>query len=865
MRALPPSATVRAALAAALLAVLPTAAPTAATAAPTATAAVFDTAPAQAALARLLPHHAGQFTLEAVARPATGDWFGVSGSAGAVRIQGTSPAVLLSGVNEYLHSSAHVDIGFPGDSTSSLPATLPAPVAVTRSASVANRFALNDTDDGYAGAHRDWAAWEREIDVLALHGVNEVFLPIGTEAAYVDALQEFGYTRDDLLAWVPGASHQPWWLLQNMSSFGGPLTPQQLADRAALGRRLADRLRELGMTPVLPGYFGTVPPGFAAKNPGAAVVPQGSWVGFQRPDWLDPRTTAYTALAASFYRHQRTLLGDSAMYKMDLLHEGGSPGTVPVPDAARAVMNALQTARPGVTWVLLGWQDNPSTQIIDAVDKTRLFIVDGLSDRYDNLDRETSWHGAPYAFGTIPNFGGHTTIGANTAVWTARFEQWRSKPGSALQGIAYLPEGTGGNPAAFDLFTTLAWRTGPTDQQKWYADYAAYRYGGPDTHAAKAWELLRTGPYSMPSGTWSEAQDSLFTARPSLTVATAASWSPTAMRYDPATVQRALTELLQVAPALQTSDAYRFDLVDVARQALANRSRTLLPQLKAAYDAKNLTAFRAAATEWKNDLARLDTLLATDTRFLLGPWLDAAHRCSTLDAEQAACEFDARSVLTTWGDRSGSESGGLHDYADREWSGLVSDFYTMRWTRYLDSLDAALTTGQLPAAIDWFTVENAWNHQRNTYPTTATGDPVAQAAVVRDALPPLAAGGPVTGIAGACVDVTGGNSANGTGLQLYTCNGTPAQTWTLPGDGTLRAYGKCMDVRNGATTAGTAVQLYACNGTPAQAWVHRADQTLQNTKSDLCLDASGGGSANGTPLIIWTCTATANQRWTLPA
>ncbi|SCF71641.1 alpha-N-acetylglucosaminidase [Streptomyces sp. Ncost-T10-10d] len=695
----------------------------------------FAPGPAEAALRRLLPRHAGQFDLVPVSRPASGDYFTVSGTTGHVRVQGTSPAVLLSGVNWYLKYTAEVDIGWPGDSTSKLPKRLPAPAGTVRQdASVPHRFALNDTDDGYSGAYRNWASYEKQIDVLALHGVNEVFVQMGADAVYYDTFQEFGYTKKELTSWIPGPAHQPWWLMQNMSGFGGPVTEKLLDQRAALGRRITDRLRRLGMTPVLPGYYGTVPPGFTDRNPTGPVVPQGGWVGFERPDWLDPRSEMFPKVAEAFYRHQRKLFGDSAMYKMDLLHEGGRPGNVPIGDAAKAVMKALQTAHPGATWVLLGWQNNPSTQLIDAVDKSKLFIVDGLADRYNGLDREAAWHGAPYAFGTIPNFGGHTTIGANTAVWTARFNEWRTKPNSALQGIAYLPEGTGGNPVAYELFTELAWRTAPLDHSAWFADYAERRYGGADPHAAKAWELLRTGPYSTPSGTWSESQDSLFTARPGLTVGTAASWSPSSMRYDATTVRQALTELLQVAPDLRKSDAYRFDLVDVARQALANRSRTLLPQIKSAYEGKDLALYRQRATEWKQDLALLDRLLATDRRFMLGPWLKDAKSWGSTDAERAAAEFDARSVLTTWGHRSSSESGGLRDYANREWSGLVSDFYAKRWMLYLDSLDTALVTGQPPAAIDWFERDNAWNREIKSYPVKPTGDPVASAEAVRAAL-----------------------------------------------------------------------------------------------------------------------------------
>lgn len=198
------------------------------------TVSAFAAGPAEAALARLLPDHAAQFTLEPVARPAAGDFFAVSGSAGDVHVQGTSPAVLLSGVNWYLKYTAKVDIGWPGASTARLPATLPAPSGTVRqSATVPHRFALNDTDDGYSGAYRDWASYEKQIDLLALHGVNEVFLQMGADAAYYAAFQEFGYSTAELRSWIPGPAHQSWWLMQNMSGFGGPVTERLIDGRAA--------------------------------------------------------------------------------------------------------------------------------------------------------------------------------------------------------------------------------------------------------------------------------------------------------------------------------------------------------------------------------------------------------------------------------------------------------------------------------------------------------------------------------------------------------------------------------------------------------------------------------------------------------
>ncbi|MEV6006118.1 alpha-N-acetylglucosaminidase TIM-barrel domain-containing protein [Streptomyces sp. NPDC051976] len=831
----------------------------------------FDTAPAAAALQRLLPAQAGQITLVAADRNTPGtDAFSVSGAAGAIRVQGTSPATLLTGVGWYLRHVAHADIGLPGDSTAKLPATLPAvPQPFTDAAVVPHRYALNDTENGYggtAGAYRTFADYQHEVDVLALHGFNEVLVTVGAEQPYYQLLQQFGYSAAEARSWIPAPAHQPWWLLQNMFGFGGPVTDQLLTARAALGRQVCDQLRALGMTPVLPGYYGTVPTDFATRNPGAAVVAQGGWTGFTRDSWLDPTGSLFARVAAAYYTAQTAAFGASAMYKMDPLHEGGTAGGVNVPAAAAAIQHALLTAHPGAIWAILGWQSNPSAALLSGVDKTKMLIVDGLSDRYDNLDRESSWGGTPYAFGTIPNFGGKTTLGANTAVWTTRFQQWLTKSGSALKGIAYMPEGSGHDPAAFTLFADLAWASAPIDQSAWFTDYATARYGGADTHAADAWNLLRQGPYSMPSGSWSEAQDGLFTARPSLTAATSASWSPTSTRYDTATVQRALNALLAVAPALRSGDAYRYDVVDVARQALANRSRVLLPQIAAAYNAKDLTTFRSLVGEWNTDEATLDRLLGTDPRFMVGTWLARVPAWGSSPSERTQLGYDARALLTTWGDTRGeAESGGLRDYAAREWSGMVSDLYAKRWAAYFSSLDTALVNSTAPAPVDFFAMDDAWARATTTYPTTASGDPVAVAASVATSLPPVTPTGPVTGIGGKCVDVTNGNSADSTPLQLHTCNGTAAQTWSLPGDRTVRAMGKCMDVRGGATSAGTVVQLYTCNGTPAQSWVPGTDRTLRNTKSGLCLDATGGSSADGTALIIWTCTANANQLWTLPS
>ncbi|MDQ1294126.1 MAG: hypothetical protein QG608_2009 [Actinomycetota bacterium] len=123
----------------------------------------------------------------------------------------------------------------------------------------------------------------------------------------------------------------------------------------------------------------------------------------------------------------------------------------------------------------------------------------------------------------------------------------------------------------------------------------------------------------------------------------------------------------------------------------------------------------------------------------------------------------------------------------------------------------------------------------------------------------------VRGLDGKCLDVNAAETANGTKIQVYGCNGTPAQKWSSAAHRSLRALDKCLDVKAGGTADGTAIQLYECNGTPAQEWVLSNAGDLVNPQADKCLDIKDRKSADRTPVQLWTCKGTTNQKWKVSA
>jgi len=690
---------------------------------PAAWAKPFDVAPARGVVQRLFP---AQFAgLELASMKGDGERFRILNHQGHPRVEGTSSSALLAGVNWYLKYVAHGQVSTNG---SRFDPGLPLPAqTIERTSAFAWRYALNQNTDGYSSPYWDWPRWEREIDVLALSGINAMIVERGMDTVLYRTFSDFGYDDAAIRGWITQPAHQNWQLMGNLCCFNGPISQALMDKRAASARRIVARLRELGITPVFPGFYGIVPADFTKRFPGAHVVPQGEWAGFTRPGWLDPRDRMFAKVAASFYRHQHELFGDSTIYDMEVFQEGGDSGDVPVPEAARAVQDALHAAHPGAAWMMLAWQGNPRQDLLAGVMRSKLFIIDIDHDKVPRDDRMHDFQGAPFLFGGIWAFGGRTTLGTNIRNYTERLPRMRAANANMV-GTAVFPEGMDSNPFAFDLFTEMAWHDGPVDRQAWAADYVRRRYGGDDAHARAAWKILLDTAYDLhPEGIEFHSerdagQESLFAAQPSLEVNRASNWSPEGLRYDASRFRGALDELLEVAPALRGTPTYRYDLVDIARQVLANESRRLLPQIKKAFQAGDAQGLRTLEDRWLSLMDVQDKLLATDADFMLGTWLAPVKGWASNPDEDAALHYDARSILTTWGDRKASEGADLHDYGNKDWSGLTRDYYRPRWQAFFATLDASLASHQPPEHIDWFARGNAFNHAKQMYSATPSGD-----------------------------------------------------------------------------------------------------------------------------------------------
>jgi len=366
---------------------------------------------------------------------------------------------------------------------------------------------------------------------------------------------------------------------------------------------------------------------------------------------------------------------------------------------------------------LQGWQSNPRKELLDGLARDRILVLNLESDDWE---KRTGFSGSPWVWGIVNNFGENTGMfGDLRQIAREPIRARRSPYGRTLVGIGALMEGVNNNPVVYDLLFDMAWRDAPVDVHQWLGEYVKYRYGRTTPQLERAWQLLADTVYHSNTG-----QQSIFCARPSLNVKGVSTWGTTQITYDPAKLEEAARDFLAASDQLASNDAYQLDAVDIVRQVLDDRGLTLYQQMVGQYEAKDASAFQKTASAFLQLLREQDSLLATRKEFLLGTWLDAATAMGRTETERALCERNARMQITYWGPEGPATD--AHDYAFKQWSGLLRDLYLPRWEIFIRELGSRLQ-GKPAADMHYFEFEKDWTQRQNQYPSAASGDPVATA------------------------------------------------------------------------------------------------------------------------------------------
>jgi len=658
------------------------------------------------------------------------DIFEIESRKGKIILRGSNGVSIASALNYYLKNYCHCLITWNGVNMN-MPVVLPMiKEKIHKATPYQYRYYLNYCTFNYSMSWWDWERWQKEIDWMALNGINMPLAVTGEEAIWQKLYRQMGFTEPELDKFFSGPAYFSWFWMGNIDAWGGPL-PQHWKDtHEALQKKILAAEREMGMKPVLPAFTGHVPPSFKEKFPSAKVKKTNWGAGFEDVYILDPSDPMFETIGKTFLEAQTKEYGTDHLYSADTFNENLPPtnDSTYLNDISKKVFQSMAIADPKAIWVMQGWMFHYQSDfwkpqqikaLLNAIPDDHMIILDLYSESHPLWKRTDAYYGKPWIWNMLHNFGG------NISLW-GRMSGVANDPSAALHdassgkmlGIGLTPEGIEQNPALYQLMLENVWNDQPVQLQEWLKSYSHQRYATENADINQAWEILLNTVYS--GGFGEGGPESIILSRPTID-----GWGDrvrTKLDYNAKDLLDAWELFVKSIPALQNSDGFQYDLVDITRQVLANYATPLHQKWVIAYLQHDIGAYDKYVNQFIELMDDMDELLSTRKDFLLGKWIGDARNNGQDEKEKDLYEKNARDIVTLWGDKESE----LHEYSNRQWAGLIKGFYKPRWQQYFEYMKQKMLHGDRMETKDFENTikdwEWKWVNGHDAYASTPQGN-----------------------------------------------------------------------------------------------------------------------------------------------
>lgn len=642
------------------------------------------------------------------------DYFSVASLRGKIVLVSNSGLGLASAFNCYLKEVCHCHISRFGKQVN-LPNTLPQVSGkIDRRTDCKYRYAYNYCTHSYSMAFWTKEQWQKEIDFLAMNGVNLVLDILGMEEVYRRFLTKLGYRHREIKNFLVGPAYYAWFYMSNICSVGGPVHDDFFYEKCEMARENHRRMQVLGMDIVLQAYTGIVPRDIQKKDRDVPVIEQGKWKGIERPLIVSPDSVHYVKYAKLFYECQREVFGDiTHFYAGDVCHEGGKLNKKSAKESFSNVMDCMLSFDKDAMWVVQCWSMNPTplfTKSVKAYRDKHIIMLDlnaeKINHNANNMSRLAKYDNV--LFGLLNNFGGRQGLFGDMPSLLKSFNATKNR--ANFKGLALTSESVNVNPIVNDLFFSLIWEK-VDDINVWVRDYAIRRYGKENENIAKAMEILLKTVYGNDTGALSfGASETMFCRRPldpETKMFTAR--GVVKLPYSKSDFDEAVKLFLADYDKFKDNECYVYDAVDLLRQSLCNRLSGLAKKCASAYKSKDYFAFMEYSDKLIKNADMLDRVLLNCKDFSFSSYIEPVCEYTEKldDFTKELYMINAKALITTWYCRLLADKGNLHDYAHRQMGDLIGSFYKMRWEKLIEQVKIEMDGGK-PQEIDWFKVEWDW-------------------------------------------------------------------------------------------------------------------------------------------------------------
>lgn len=613
--------------------------------------------------------------------------FEIEANNGKVLVKGNTVVAQLRGAYTYLKETCNSMITWSGQNTP-LPDDWP---DFHKKALLPYKFALQDnvTVFGYTTPYFKWPEWQRYLDVMALHGYNMMYAPVGMEAIWKKVWKQKEITGEELNDYFSGPSFLPWQRMGNINKYSGPIPEEYFSESLNLQKRILKRMKDLEITPIAPAFAGFVPEGFTTQYPDATVRSLKGYGEFEKETAshiLDPLSPYFSEIGEDFIIEWEKEFGKADFFFADTFNENKAPVSdqseelvqQELAQYGRAIYSSIAQVKPEATWVMMAWKfldrefwspERVAAFLTDIPDD-KILILDLYAETSPQWSRLENFYGKQWMFSIIPNWGGSNHLGGDLTEYVKLISEMKERKNIGnLIAFGYSPEGTENNEVVYELASDAVWSDKAIDLDLWLENYTISRYGKKNQVIEKAWQLLAKGVYDRevfhPVNAFQSRPDGT-----SLKVGTAY-WR------DPY-LEEALNLFLKNAEEFKDNELFLNDLTEIAVYHFSVMADHHINKLRIWVRQRDFQKADAEMQEVKKLLTGIDSILSKHSLYNLERWVNLARAWGNNEEEKNYYEEDAKRIVTYWGAH-------LSEYSARLWSGLVKNYYMARWEAWYDA------------------------------------------------------------------------------------------------------------------------------------------------------------------------------------
>lgn len=566
-----------------------------------------------------------------------------------------------------------------------------------------HHYYFNVVTYGYTMPYWDWERWEKEIDWMALHGIDMPLALVANEAISARVWKKLGLSDEEIAEYFVGPAHFPWMRMGNISGVDGPLPQDWHKGQIKLQHKILKRMKGLGMKPICPGFAGFVPKSFERIFPEIELI-ETSWCDGAFHNWmLSPQDPLFTKIGQMFIEEWEKEFGKNDYYIVDSFNEmeipfppkGSEERYSLLADYGEKVYSSISAGNPDAVWVMQGWMFGYQRHIWDyetlkslvsRIPDDKMLLLD-LAVDYNRCfwKTEVNWEfykgmfGKQWVYSVIPNMGGKSGLTGQLEVYAnGRLDALESANMGNLVGYGMAPEGLENNEVIYELICDAGWTKERIDVSKWLSDYSLCRYGKVTDEIMEFWDGMMKSVYGS------------FTDHPRY------NWQFRPGTCSKGTINaneefyKGVRALLKAVPQMKESPLFITDMIEMTVQYAGAELECLTQEIWKAYKNGDISKAARLEEEFEDLMLSADRLLCSHPTLRLENWIAYARDWGKTPEMKDYYEKNARRIVTIWGPP-------VDDYSARIWSGLLRDYYLPRWKHYFKSI----RTGEIFDFTKW--------------------------------------------------------------------------------------------------------------------------------------------------------------------